>query len=181
MFLIVRKNKIEKKKGGWLYIELILPVKKFEKEFKKIILEYKKDCDLLYYSYMEGIDDFDRYLKRLEELSLGIDLPSGDVPTTEYWLIDKKNICGMIKIRHRSIPIHGNISYDIPLKKRFLGYGTKILELGIKKAKELGIEDIRVSCGTNNEGSKKIILKNNGFFIGSLKDNYENYEQYKLK
>jgi len=162
-------------------VKLILPLKKFEKEFKKIILEYEKDSDLLYYSYMEAIDNFDRYLKRLEKLSLGIDLPKGDVPTTEYWLIDKKKICGMIKIRHESIPIHGNISYDIPLKKRFLGYGTKILELGIKKAKELGVEDIKVSCASNNEGSKKIILKNNGFFIGIAKDNYENYEQYRLK
>jgi predicted acetyltransferase len=164
-------------------VKLILPLKKLEKEFKKIILEYEEDDDLLYYTYMEGANNFEGYLKRLKELRRGIDLPKGDVPTTDYWLVDEKEkeICGMIKIRHESISIHGNISYDIPLKKRFLGYGTKILQLGIKKARELGIEEIRVSCGSDNDGSRKIILRNNAFFIGLAKDNDELYEQYQIK
>lgn len=164
-------------------IKLILPIKKFEKNFKEIILDYYEDDDILYYSYMEVIDDFDSYLRRLEELRVGIDLPKGDVITTQYWLIDEKEkeIRGMIKIRHESIPIHGNISYDIPPKKRFLGYGTKILQLGIKKAKELGIGEIKVSCASNNEGSRKIILKNNAVFIGLAEDNNELYEEYIIK
>jgi predicted acetyltransferase len=113
-------------------IKLILPVKKLEKEFKEIILDYKEENDLLYYSYMEATNNFDGYLRRLEEIRMGTDLPEGGVPTSEYWLVDmrEKEIRGIIKIRHESIPIHGHIGYDIPPKKRFLGYGTVILRLG---------------------------------------------------
>ncbi|MEI6858057.1 GNAT family N-acetyltransferase [Psychrilyobacter sp.] len=164
-------------------IKLILPIKKLEKQFKEMILDYREDNDLLYYSYVDATNNFDNYLRRLEKLRVGINLPKGDVATTEYWLVDtkEKEIKGMIKIRHESIPIHGNISYDIPPKKRFLGYGTKILQLGIKKAKELGVEKIKVSCASDNEGSRKIILKNNAVFINLAEDNDELYEEYKIK
>ncbi|MGB6128739.1 MAG: GNAT family N-acetyltransferase [Psychrilyobacter sp.] len=164
-------------------IKLILPVKKLEKEFKDIIFDYQLEGDLLYYSYMDAINNFDDYLRRLKELSVGKNLPQDDVPVTEYWLvdIDEKEIRGMIKIRYKSIPIHGNISYNIPPKKRFLGYGTNILQLGIEKAKELGIEEVKVSCASNNEGSRKIILKNNAVFIGLKEENNEVYEVYIIK
>ena len=164
-------------------IKLILPAKKLEKQFKEIILDYQSEEDLLYYSYIDAINNFDYYLRRLEELRVGENLPQDDVPVIEYWLVDmeEKEIRGMIKIRYENIPIHGNISYDIPPKKRFLGYGTSILRLGIEKAKELGIEEIKVSCASNNEGSRKIILKNNAVFIGLAEENNEVYEGYIIK
>ncbi|UUV18881.1 GNAT family N-acetyltransferase [Fusobacteria bacterium ZRK30] len=164
-------------------IKLILPVKKLERQFKEIILDYRKENDLLYYSYMDALDNFDGYLRRLEEIRSGRNLPEGDVATTEYWLVDTegKEIRGMIKIRHESVPVHGNIGYDIPPKKRFLGYGTNILRLGIEKAKELGVGEVRVSCTSDNEGSRKIILKNNAVFIGLAEDNDELYEEYIIK
>nr|WP_255494659.1 GNAT family N-acetyltransferase [Psychrilyobacter piezotolerans] len=132
---------------------------------------------------MEAADNFDSYLRRVEELRMGITLPKGDVAATEYWLVDRreKEIRGIIKIRHESIPVHGNIGYDIPPRKRFLGYGTKILGLGLEKARELGIKEVRVSCTSDNEGSKKIIIKNNGVFMGLAEDNNELYEQYIIK
>lgn len=164
-------------------IKLILPVKKLEKQFKEIILDYQKEDELLYYSYMDAMNNFDGYLKRLEEIRNGRNLPEGDVATTEYWLVDEKEkeIRGMIKIRHEIIPVHGNVGYDIPPKKRFLGYGTNILRMGIEKAKELGLGEVRVSCASDNEGSRKIILKNNAVFIGLAEDNAEFYEQYIIK
>lgn len=154
-----------------------------EKQFKKMILDYQEDNDILYYSYIEAVDNFDGYIKRLEGLRKGIDLPKDDVITTEYWLVDdlEKEIRGVLKIRHKSIPIYGNIGYDIPPKKRFLGYGTKILELGLEKARKLVVGDIRISCVSTNEGSKKIIYKNNGFFTGLEIANNEVYEQYLIK
>ncbi|OQY42028.1 MAG: hypothetical protein B6227_03480 [Fusobacteriia bacterium 4572_74] len=164
-------------------IKLILPKKKMEKQFKEIILDYQEENDLLYYSYMDALYNFDGYLKRTKELKAGKNLPEGDIPSTEYWLVDtkEKEIRGIIKIRHESIAIHGNISYDIPPKKRFLGYGTSILRLGIEKAKELGIGEIKVSCATYNEGSRRIILKNDVVFIGLAEENNELYEQYIIK
>ena len=164
-------------------IKLILPVKKLERQFKEIILDYQKENNLLYYSYIDAMDNFDGYLKRLEEIRNGRNLPEDDVATTEYWLVDtlEKEIRGIIKIRHESIPTYGNIGYDIPPKKRFLGYGTKILQLGVEKAKELGVGEVRVSCTSDNEGSRKIILKNNAVFIGLAEDNAEFYEQYIIK
>ena len=108
-------------------------------------------------------------------MKLGIDLPDRDPPTTEYWLVDtdEKEIRGILKVRDRSIPIYGHLGYDIPPKKRFLGYGTKILQLGLEKTKELGIGKVKISCAWNNEGSKKIIIKNKGIFVGIKEENSE--------
>ena len=158
-------------------------MKKLENEFRKLILDYKEHDDILYYSYLIALEDFGGYLSRSKELKLGIDLPDKDPPTTEYWLVDKgeKEIRGTLKIRDRSIPVHGHLSYDIPPKKRFLGYGTKILQLGIEKIRELGIEKLKISCVWNNEGSKKIIIKNKGILVGAEEENGEKYEQYVIE
>lgn len=54
------------------------------------------------------------------------------------------------------------IYYKIRKSKRGKGYGYIILELGLKKARELGFTNIRVNCDNKNIASKKIILKNGG-------------------
>ena len=54
------------------------------------------------------------------------------------------------------------IFYKIRKDYRGKGYGNIILNLGLKKAKELGFDKIRVNCDNNNIPSKKAIIKNGG-------------------
>ena len=64
------------------------------------------------------------------------------------------------------------IYYKIRISKRGMGYGNNILDLGLKEAKALGFNKIRINCDDNNIPSKKIIINNGGIIdIKSYKTN----------
>ena len=165
-------------------MKLIRPNESLKQEFFDIIEDYKKNEEwFYYYKYDSALEDYAGYLLDLDKESKGIDLVEGHVPTTVYWLVDEEEteIRGVIRIRHRAIPIHGNIGYDVPPKMRFKGYGKEILRLGVIEAKNIGIDEIQISCGAGNEGSKRIIEENGGEFIASKIDNFERFNQYIIK
>lgn len=165
-------------------MKLIRPNKNLKQKFFDVIEDYKKNEEwFYYYKYEKALEDYEGYLIDLDKESKGIDLIDGDVPTTVYWLVDEeeKEIRGIIRVRHIAIPIHGNIGYDVPPKMRFKGYGREILRLGVIVAKDMGMEEVRVSCGAGNKGSKRIIEENDGEFIGSKIDNFERFNQYVIK
>lgn len=56
----------------------------------------------------------------------------------------------------------GNIFYAIRTTERHKHYGTKILELAIKKCKALGIDPIYAQANKNNIYSQKVIENNGG-------------------
>ena len=64
------------------------------------------------------------------------------------------------------------IYYKIRTSKRGNGYGNIMLSFGLKRAKELGFNKIRINCDDNNIPSKKIIINNGGIIdIKSYKTN----------
>lgn len=105
---------------------------------------------------------------KLREESEGKGLPEGWVPRTLYWLIDADEYIGEVSIRHylndSLRKIGGHIGYVIRPSKRRQGYGKKILELALPKAKELGIERALLTCIASNIASKKIIESAGGVF-----------------
>lgn len=111
-------------------------------------------------------DDFEKYLKHLKDESLGINMESGRVPQTVYWITDKDGYAGRISIRHelneKLLKKGGNIGYGLIPSKRGLGYGKKALELILPKARALGLKKVLLSCYSTNVGSKKIIEANGG-------------------
>ena len=64
----------------------------------------------------------------------------------------------------------GHIGYGIRYSKWNFGYGTKMLALALKKAKQMGLEKGLITCNDDNIGSAKVI-ENNG---GILQDIIEN-------
>jgi predicted acetyltransferase len=54
------------------------------------------------------------------------------------------------------------IFYKIRLSERNKKYGNKILELGLKECKKLGMKQVRINCDDSNEASKKVIINNRG-------------------
>ena len=94
-------------------------------------------------------------------------LPPGYVPSYDYFLVDDNKFIGIIHIRvrltDRLLQYGGHIGYAINPIYWKKGYGTKLLKLGLEKAKEL-IEDnkVLITCDDDNIGSYKIIEKNGG-------------------
>lgn len=94
-------------------------------------------------------------------------LPPEYVPSYDYFFVDDDKFIGVIHIRVRLtenlLNYGGHIGYGINPIYWKKGYGTKLLKLGLEKAKEL-IEDdkILITCDDDNIGSYKIIENNGG-------------------
>ncbi len=164
-------------------MQLVLPTSEFKESFIAAVREFqagalvniteKQYADL---SIPELESNFQAYVEKEISFSRGENLPDGYVPCTIFWLVDKGEYIGRVSIRHELSEhlrkIGGHIGYDIRPNKREQGYGSKILELALHKASELGIKKVLVTCDENNLGSKKIIEKNGGV-LESREDNPE--------
>lgn len=104
-------------------------------------------------------------------------LQPGYVPSYDYFLIDGELFIGIIHIRieltSALLRYGGHIGYAINPKYWRRGYGTKLLTLGLKKAKELGIkEKVLITCDDDNVGSYKIIENKGGILENKVQNVY---------
>ncbi len=124
---------------------------------------------------------FEIFVKSLKDNSKGLNLPAGYVPSTTLWLIDDDEVIGRIRIRHylteQLKQNGGHIGYYIRPSKRNMGYGNRILQLGLMETKKLGIKKALLTCENSNLGSIKIIESNGGI----LDDTQERDGKEKLR
>ncbi|NMM61982.1 GNAT family N-acetyltransferase [Clostridium sp. P21] len=159
---------------------LVKPNKKYQKSFENYALAYKKINDEFYFDkYKKALESFQDYLNDLHNYSQGNDLPQGEVATSTFWLIDKKEVVGVVRIRHQEVECAGHIGYDISPDYRTRGYGFQILKLALNEAVNIGIDEAILTCNITNIASKKIIEKNNGKLLGTIFDEEENEYLYK--
>ena len=64
----------------------------------------------------------------------------------------------------------GHIGYGIRYSKWNFGYGTKMLALALKKAKQMGLEKVLITCNDDNIGSAKFIENNGGILQDIIKN-----------
>lgn len=153
-------------------MELVEPTEAYKSSFIEAIRELQENDRTettrryreLSISELEG--DFAAFVQSERSHAEGKDLPEGYVPQSEYWLVDNGEYIGHVGIRHRLndhlLKIGGHIGYSIRFSKRGMGYGTKILELALEKARDLGIREVLLTCDATNVASRKIIEKNGG-------------------
>ena len=110
--------------------------------------------------------EFKEWLIQQDAWSKGNQLPDGYVAQTIFWLYDCEQVVGIGKIRHslndNSRQIGGNIGYAIDPLYRGRGYATQLLILLVKKARDMGIDEILLTVEKYNPASKKVIEKAGG-------------------
>ncbi len=156
-------------------MELVLPSFEHKNSFIEAVKEFvpdqlmkSRDLDAFYerFSIPELESNFDILLDYARDRREGVNLSEGRVPSTDYWLVDNGEFIGRVNIRHmlneHLKKMGGHIGYDIRPSKRRQGYGSKILELALPKARELGIDRVLLTCDATNDASRKIIEKNGG-------------------
>jgi predicted acetyltransferase len=152
-------------------LELVSPSTTYKDSYLKALKEYQQEGLEHYQPLDEGElrNDFEGYVQKLLNQAQGRDLPEGFVPHSELWLVDNNEFIGRVDIRHQLNDylknIGGHIGYDIRPSKRHQGYGKKALELGLRKAHELGIKEVLMTCDATNLGSNKIIQANGGVIM----------------
>jgi len=150
-------------------VRLVTPSQKYKKGYMAGLRELMKKSahpEIL----KRETENFPAYLEEVKNAAKGV---TKGVSRSEYWLVDGDTYIGMIQIRHRPSGryqnLKSNIYYDVRPSKRRKGYGTKILELGLKRARKLGLKKIIATCDENNVASRKIIEKNGGVLKEKVK------------
>lgn len=151
-----------------------IPTMKRETEAKDYIGEFREaGSEINGSGGLDEINDYSDWIRQKINESKGINLQKNRVPASTYFVVRKEDdrIIGMVNIRHNinkylEESFVGHIGYAVRPSERKKGYGTKILEKGLLKLKELGIEKAIIGCYENNVASKKVILKCRGRQIG---------------
>lgn len=94
-----------------------------------------------------------------------------EVPSHMFLAVRESDdrVVGVIDLRHHiDHPIlgswGGHCGYSVRPSERGKGYASEMLRLNIRKARELGIEKMLVTCDEKNPASEKTILSNGGVF-----------------
>ena len=147
-------------------MQLIKPTVQSFESYRAAIAEFEAHGVTGIWSLYGPLDDPETYVGRMESFESGKDLPEHLVPASMYWLVDGSEFIGYLSIRHRlneSLEqFGGHIGYGIRPTQWNRGYGSRILELGLPKAREWGIERALLTCNKQNVASRRIIEKNGG-------------------
>ena len=124
------------------------------------------------------IEDFDEFLQTLEKNKHQELIKPGYSPQTTFGVFDDGKLIGGFNLRHELkgnlINHGGNIGYLVRPTERKKGYGTIILNCALKKAKEIGLGRVLVTCREENIGSSRVIEKNGGIYQNNYYDEYYN-------
>jgi len=109
----------------------------------------------------EASEDFAGYLAARR----GVHVRWG-VPTTIFWYIAGEYYLGTLVIRHRLTPelaeAGGHIGYHVVAPWRRQGHATRMLAAGLAECRELGLGRVLLTCDSDNEPSRRVILANGG-------------------
>lgn len=153
---------------------LVEPSLELKDQFIAFVQDYLADGDKTW-GFEQALNDFPAYVQKFAHYRKGLNLPSGYVPDSTYWLMDDNGtILGRVSIRHKLteklMQRGGHIGYYIRPSARRKGYGTLICKLGLEKARELGIKRVLITCAKDNIASNRIIEKNGGILENEVWD-----------
>ena len=149
-------------------------------------MAYAKDIEAYRQEFLdiEGSMDGSGSLRRcataeewIEKCRLGKDpatVPANLVPATQFIYVREEDgrVVGMLQIRHYfndNLRLYGgHIGYSVRPSERRKGHATAMLHDALPRCRELGLRDVLISCLTDNEGSRRTILKNGGVYESTV-------------
>lgn len=149
-------------------LELVPPAEKFRDAYRLMIADFMTAREkpvpfVLTFDHT----DFTAFLAQLDDCARGVDIPSGFVAHSTYFLVrNDHDVLGVANIRHTLTPsLHsegGHIGYGICPAERRKGYGNAILHEALQCAAQLGLGKVLLTCAKTNLASAKIIIGNGG-------------------
>ena len=152
---------------------------KVSAEYAEKILEYRAEfpTERMRVTYdpsrIPGMDYLEKYEPVFEWLQFCEDM----VDKITWYMAIRENdgkIVGFIVFRHKleydddDIEFASNFGYSVRPSERGKGYAKEQLRLGLQKAKEMGLDKVRIVCRDINIGSNKTILANSGVYVDMI-------------
>lgn len=158
---------------------------------KEEALLFKKeffDCGENVINGSEMLDYMDSYEQWLESVTNNANPESVSpewVLTDTYFAVDEMDkIVGIIDFRHELngfLIDFGHSGYSVRPSERRKGYATKMLELLLEIAKDVGLSSLQLSVEQTNEPSVKTIVKNGGQYERSFEFEGEVADVYRIQ
>ena len=146
-------------------LSLIKPTVDYEQSYRSYIQELGASERYPFTLDFE-FDDFPALVTRLNNCSLGIDLPGGWVPHTTFWLVENGEIVGVSSLRHhmtdRLKRLGGHIGFGVRPSAQGRGVAKELLRRTLIQAGHLGISEVFVICLKDNIASSRVIQANGG-------------------
>ena len=106
--------------------------------------------------------------------------PAHLVPATQFIYVREsdRRIVGMLQVRHwlnDHLRLYdGHIGYSVRPSERRKGYASAMLQAALPFCKTLGLDRVLITCYTENEASRRTILKNGGIYENTVRETDEN-------
>ena len=146
-------------------LSLIKPTVSYEKSYRSYIRELG-DSERYPFTLDFDLHDFPALVTRLNNSSLGIDLPEGGVPHTTFWLVEEGEIVGVSSLRHRMTDrlerLGGHIGFGVRPSAQGRGLAKELLRRTLIEAGKLGLSEVLVICLKDNTASSGVIRANGG-------------------
>lgn len=158
---------------------------KLIKRCPEYVAGYKEYCQELYENHViyfrptnpESIDDDWFFRTKLWYDKKEKGLLEGQPVSFHYWAIDDGKFIGEFQLRigfsEKVVTEIGSIGYAVRVSEQGKGYGTEILQLGLKLAKEHGMEKVLLTINDENKASIHVCEK----LGGVLQDIIEAYNE----
>ena len=100
------------------------------------------------------------------------ELPEDRVHSDYYWITDSSDgdeqVVGFLAVRHRLnawlLEEGGHIGFAVRPARRGQGHATRALALGVRRAAELGLDRVLLTCDEPNVASARTIERNGGVY-----------------
>jgi predicted acetyltransferase len=147
-------------------VELVGPDVQFETSYREAMAEFVAEGREEELGSLPNHARFADFIQELRDWSRGSGPPTGSVPGSMFWLVERARFIGKVEIRHRLTEAlrlcGGHVGYAIRPTERHHGYGRTMLSMVLRPCLDLGLSNILLTCDTTNEASRRIIETNGG-------------------
>lgn len=133
---------------------------------------------------LEAVENVAEWLANIEKNSHEDTVAKGLVPASTFLLVrhSDNKVVGMIDIRHRLndflLKFGGHIGYSVRPDERRKGYAKEMVRLALGECRVLGLQQILITCDSENVASARTILANGGVLENEIPEKERVTQRY---